>query len=404
MKKMLVGLLVTTVFIASIAWAFQTQPLEQVMSLISNNTSADDADHDTKGATHQDTADSAKRVTLFAGGDMVFHPIVYSPQYETVVPPYDFDQIYKRMATRIAAADYATVTFETVCNPNRPYAGFPMFNTPPESIKAIHDAGFDAFSTATNHCLDADGLEGLRLTLQEMDRQGVARFGCKLEANEPMLMTDVDGIQMAFLNYADAYNGMEVTLKAEEQFHISPLKVDAVCHDIRAAREAGADIVAVYPHWGQEYQTMPSKTQIGWAHQIAEAGADVIIGSHPHVLQPSEWVEYNGRKTFIVYSLGNAVSNQRAAFLGTIDTEIGAFAEMTFVKDKDGARVEEATLLPSTVYIDRVNGKLSYQVALIDDLLNGQYREDLSASELAHIEKLDQRAKAILGQTVPSAI
>lgn len=331
-------------------------------------------------------------VRLLAAGDMVFHPITYSPQYETVVPPYDFSRWFHRIKSTLDDVDYATVTFETVCDSSRSYKGYPVFNTPPEAISVIHEAGFDAYATATNHCLD-QGFDAMLTTLEEMDKAGVSRFGCKREQNEAMLIEDVQGIKIAFLNYADAYNGFEKALQTNQRDLISPLEIDQVCDDIVKAREEGADIVAVYPHWGVEYQTLPNQTQMSWAHQMAEAGADVIIGSHPHVVQPAEWVENNGRKTFIVYSLGNTMSNQRAEFLGTIDTEIGAFVDLTFSKDEHGAKVETAELIPSTVYVNKQNGKPSYEVAFIDDLLQD---DRLTAAEQAHIKRLKERANTIL--------
>ena len=339
-------------------------------------------------------------VKLLSGGDIVFHPITYSPEYEKVVEPYDFSHMFKRLALRLDQADYATITFETNCDTDREYNGFPLFNTPPEAISAIHEAGFDAFATATNHCLDAGGLQGMEKTLKKMDDVGVKHFGTKLNADDDILIEDIKGMKIAFLNYADAYNGLDAALTKEEKPLISPLEIDKVCDDIKKARESGADIVAVYPHWGVEYQTLPNGTQTDLAHQMAKAGADVIIGSHPHVMQPSEWVENDGHKTFIVYSLGNAMSNQREKFLGTIDTEIGAFAEVTFVKDKDGARVEKADLLPSTVYVHDADGKLRYETAIIEDLLRGEFKDELSATDKEHITALEKRAKEILAGEV----
>lgn len=332
---------------------------------------------------------------LFVGGDIVFHPITYSPEYEKVVEPYDFTYMFRRLSNYTEKADFSTITFETVCDPDKDYNGFPLFNTPPQSITDIHEAGFDAFSTATNHCLDA-GFKGMKKTLEKMDDVGVKHFGTKRSADQSILITDVKGIKIAFLNYADAYNGLDEALTSEQRKLISPLEIDKVCKDIKKARDLGADIVAVYPHWGIEYQTLPNETQIAWAHKMAKSGADLILGSHPHVMQPPEWVENNGHKTYIVYSLGNAMSNQREKFLGTIDTEIGAFADITLEKNKDGARVKQVKLLPSTVYVHREAGKLRYEAAIIDDLLNGKYKEELSDSDRKHIARLEKRADEIL--------
>lgn len=338
-----------------------------------------------------------QNIKLLVGGDIVFHPITYSPQYETVVPPYSFSPMFARMQDLLEQADYSTITFEAACNPDLPYNGYPLFNTPPQAISELHELGFDAFATATNHILDAGGIDGLNKTFDEMDRVGVAHFGAHKAGQEAGLLTEIQGIQVAFLNYGEMYNGLEDSLSPEERALLSPLDEEQVIKDIQNAREDGADIVAVYPHWGVEYQVLPKPWQIDMARSFAEAGADLVIGSHPHVIQPTEWVENEGRRSFIAYSLGNAMSNQRTAFMGQSDSEIGAFLEISIKKDKEGARVEEVQVLPSTVYVRQASEGLIYEADLLSRLLDDP---EIPAANKTHLQMLQARAEEILSQSL----
>lgn len=344
------------------------------------------------------TKQAPAQAELLFAGDIVFHPITYSPQYETVVQPYDFSHMFARMADHLKAADFASITFETVCDPDMPYAGYPVFNTPEIAIPTLKKAGFDAFATASNHCLDGAGISSHDKTLRAMDRHHMDHFGTRLPDAPPSpYIKEVKGIKIACLNYAEMYNDNEAALSDADLARLSHLELAAVCRDIAKAKKSGADLIAVFPHWGIEYQTRPSEAQIALAHEIAAAGADLVIGSHPHVINPAEWVDNQGRKSFIAYSLGNAMSNQRAEFLGTIDTEIGCFLRVKVKKTATGTQITEASLLPSTVYVNHKAGGKKYEAGLIKDFLASN---ELTPDERAHMQRLQERAEAILAQTV----
>lgn len=341
-----------------------------------------------------------QRAEVLCGGDIVFHPITYSPQYEQVVAPYDFSHMFVRMEPHLSQANFTTITFETVCDPDIPYAGYPVFNSPTEAIPAMKKAGFGALATASNHALDGTGLSSHDKTLRAMDQAGVDHFGTYLsDKGRTPYIKDIQGIKVAFLNYTEMYNGNEVALADQDLVRLSPLKMDLIRQDIAAARQADADLVAVFPHWGIEYQTLPSPRQRTLAREIVAAGADLVIGSHPHVIAPAEWIDQDGRRAYVAYSLGNAMSNQRAAFLGSIDTEIGCFLRLQLEKDKEGARVKEASLLPSTVYINTKTGGKKYEAGLIQDFLAA---DDLTDQEKTYMKTLQVRAEEILGQPIPT--
>lgn len=344
---------------------------------------------------------SEEKATLIAGGDLVFHPIVYGTDNFIGKEPYHFDDIFAYIKPMVSEADYATITYESASVPSKPYLGFPLFNTPPEGLTAVKNAGFKAIATATNHCLD-QGLEGLDLTLDEAKDVGLKYFGCKRGPEDSQLIEEINGIKVGFLNYSQLYNGLEANVPEAERYKISLFDVETIKKDIAQLKEQKVDIVIVYPHWGIEYQTVPSPEQVQQAHEIADAGADLILGSHPHVIQPSEWYEHGDKKTFIAYSLGNAVSNQRAAYLGTIDTEIGLFAKINLLKKNGVAEVENVTLMPSTVYVHPADGYLAYNICILKDMLEGPRNAELNENDRNHFMALQNRAEEIMAQPLPA--
>lgn len=183
------------------------------------------------------TKQAPAQAELLFAGDIVFHPITYSPQYETVVQPYDFSHMFARMADHLKAADFASITFETVCDPDMPYAGYPVFNTPEIAIPTLKKAGFDAFATASNHCLDGAGISSHDKTLRAMDRHHMDHFGTRLPDAPPSpYIKEVKGIKIACLNYAEMYNGNEAALSDADLARLSHLELAAVRRDIAEAK------------------------------------------------------------------------------------------------------------------------------------------------------------------------
>jgi poly-gamma-glutamate synthesis protein (capsule biosynthesis protein) len=253
--------------------------------------------------------EESQAAELLFTGDMMFH----MPQIEGARladgSGYDFAGSFEAIAPLVEGADLAIANLETTLSGSRlPYRGYPQFNTPDEAAQALKAAGFDVLTTANNHSVDG-GRQGLVRTLEVLDALGFEHTGTKRPEEEGVLVVEVEGIRFAMINGTYGLNGLESYLTAEERMTMIRMIGDGsgITAEIQAVRPL-VDFVIVMPHWGYEYQRQPSSSQKRMASDWLDAGADAIIGSHPHVIQPME-IDEDGR--FIAYSLGNAISNQR---------------------------------------------------------------------------------------------
>lgn len=245
---------------------------------------------------------------------------------------YDYSGCFVDIAPEIQAADYAVCNLEVPLGGGPDYSGFPHFSAPDAYAKALKDAGFDLFLTANNHCLDR-GDKAARRTLTALENIGVDyagtfHDGADREAKVP-LIKDINGIKFGFLNYTYGTNGIEPKAGAE----VALIDKDMMAREIRKTREAGAEIIVVAMHWGLEYMMLPTKNQEDLADFLIDNGVDMIIGSHPHVVQPMK-VVHNDREdkdVLVVYSLGNFLSNMRTA-----DTRGGALVRARVIRDENG--------------------------------------------------------------------
>lgn len=286
-------------------------------------------------------------ITLMAVGDDLLHMgIVKTGTQEDGSLNYDF--LFESISDMLENADVKIINQETILGGNdRGFSGFPRFNSPTEVGDAIAAAGFNVVLQASNHSAD-QGVDGLLScaafwkTHPEVLVTGI--YETEEEVEELPLIT-VDDVTFAVLNYT--YSPNSETIPSSVVGHLNFLcsynernRLDfttlnpQVLSDIERAKEA-ADVVIVCPHWGTEYSTKPSKYQKEFAMQMAEAGADLIIGTHPHVIQPVEWIEAeNGNRALCFYSLGNYVSTQKNA-----QSMLEAMAWVTFHVAEDGISI-----------------------------------------------------------------
>ena len=298
-----------------------------------------------------------KRITIVAVGDLMTH----SPQFPAArtATGYDFDHCFEPVAPQISAADLAMGNFETVLGgESLGYSGFPRFNAPDSYAEALIKAGFDVLTTANNHCLD-QGVPALERTLDTMDRLGVAHTGTartKAEAST-ILMKDVEGVKVAIIAYTYSMNGF--TPPSDKPWMVNQLDKPAIVADIDQAESLGADLVVVSMHNGIEYARQPSDGQQRLEHALIDAGADVVFGSHPHVIEPMETYEVERsdgttETAFIIHSLGNFISNQRDRY-----SDAGVMVKLTFEKDLTyhTTQLTQAEYVPTWVDVTGDAGK-----------------------------------------------
>lgn len=307
------------------------------------------------------------QVTILAMGDMIFHqPIVKNYRSNET---YDFTPIFSNISAEINEADIAVANFEGSVNSNRKLSGFPLFNFPKESIYSLKNVGFDLMSTANNHALDT-GLDGVVETLAHINDSGMKSFGTLSEDGEKGIVVEKKGIKIGFISFTDTLNGMD-SLMRDKEYSVNTFSQDFE-KDLNILKEK-SDIVVVYPHWGNEYQYHPSDRQLFLKEKLQESGANIILGSHPHVLQRYQIEERDNNKFFTIFSMGNALSNQRVEYLKKSGVDTGALVKL--VIEKDNIKVE--TKLKSygvyPTYVNRfwTNGKLNYDLVKLEDIIPG---------------------------------
>lgn len=284
------------------------------------------------------------RVTLIMVGDVLLHtPVEDASRRED--GSYDYTQIFSQTSDLISAADIALVNEEVIIGGEElGVSGYPAFNAPYEIGDALVDAGFDVVLHATNHVLDK-GERGLNncCSYWAGKHPGIEVLGIhdSPEDQAHISVLNVGGFDIAFLNYTYGTNG--IPIPGDMPYAVDMLDESRVISDLQAAEEL-ADFTVVCPHWGTEYRLTPDNSQLKWARIFAENGADLVIGTHPHVIEPVEWIETDDaddivaddRGTLVYYSLGNYVNWTSGTGAGTANRMVGGMACVSLSRDDDG--------------------------------------------------------------------
>lgn len=223
---------------------------------------------------------------------------------------FDYSECFTLVEDDIKNVDFAVANLECPLG-GEPYRGYPAFSAPDAFARQLSESGFDLLQLANNHILDAKGAGVLR-TIKTLDGFGIPHIGAYADASERAerlpYIADVNGMKIAFLSYTYGTNLFD----ASSSVVVDRINRDAIAEDARMARENGAEMVCACLHWGNEYELLPSKYQRSLADFLLTEGVDMIIGSHPHVVQPME-VDFSaggGCGGVVAYSLGNFISNQ----------------------------------------------------------------------------------------------
>ena len=323
---------------------------------------------------------------ISATGDMLMHlPCINAAKSGS---SYDFAPFFTHLQSYIQNADYAVANLETtLAGTDYKYSGYPAFNCPDEIVTGVQQVGFDMLLTANNHCYDTR-TKGFHRTLEVIKEAGMDSLGTVDSVEDAQyLVKDINGIRIGMVCYtyednADpevmAPNGITMSNADEvliNTFYNNDLDTfyTRIKGQIDEMKEAGAEAIVLYIHWGIEYELKENSTQSTIAQKMCDLGVDVIVGGHPHVVQPMDLLtstEDENHKTLCIYSVGNALSNQRRDLmrLNTGHTEDGIVFNFTFSKYSDGTvRVEAADVLPTWVYKSSSGSKDTYQVYPLDD-------------------------------------
>jgi poly-gamma-glutamate synthesis protein (capsule biosynthesis protein) len=317
-------------------------------------------------------------LTLIFAGDIMQH----GPQIEAAWSDHDstfnYHPCFSYIKPLVSSFDLAVANLE-VTLAGAPYTGYPQFSAPDELAVAARDAGFDILATANNHSCDR-GNNGLIRTLRVLDSLGIPRtgtFGDSLDylKHHPLTLTKND-ITFALFNYTYGTNGLPFYPPAI----VNLTDTSRIISDLTAVDRKKTDFVIVFFHWGNEYQSQPSQTQTNLARLCRKHGADVIIGSHPHVLQRMEYDEPSDSLPggfLLAYSLGNYVSNQRDRY-----RDGGAMISFTLSKTWNKKSVINPEYHLTWVHTPIRDGKKQYYI------LPARQFENDSTMDTAALEKL----------------
>ena len=310
-----------------------------------------------------------KVVNLIAFGDYMVH----RPQINAAktADGFDFTGDFQYLKPYIEAADVAMINLETTLTDGaKGYTTFPMFASPIEIARDLKAVGFDVVSTANNHAYDTFG-PGVETTYRALTDAGMDVVGTGENKAEPLIKT-VNGMKIGFLSYTYGLNGNDGVLKnSEKPEAVAVYSEERVDEDMNTLKAAEVDAVVCFMHWGVEYVKEPTAEQKKQAAYLAEKGVDIIFGSHPHVPLGIDNIAHGDRRTFVAYSMGNFVSNQRREYMNTSRVETGQMVRAQLTKDEKGTRV--SAFLPDALYVDKYWGdRLHFDVLPAEAVLSGE--------------------------------
>lgn len=316
---------------------------------------------------YQADAQDTTRISLLFAGDVMGHDSQIASAYEPAKNSYDYSSCFRFVTPLIQAPDLSVANLEvTLAGP--PYKGYPQFSSPDALAVQLQASGFDALVTANNHSVDR-GKKGIERTIFRLDSLGIPHTGTFVDsaarAGQTPLMIRKNGFYLALLNYTYGTNGIPVPKGSI----VNHLDTALMRRDIQIAKALMPDAIIVFTHWGTEYQSLPEKRQVDLTEFCFRQGVQLVIGAHPHVVQPMEWRKEQNQ--FVAYSLGNFVSGQRKRY-----TDGGAMAyveleKISYAPDSSVTRIDTAQYMLQWVYRTVDAQKDYYIIPVIPTDLSG---------------------------------
>lgn len=317
----------------------------ETLSNVEDGTNTQNADTQN---TNEDTT-----FNLTAIGDVMCHNTQYMDAYNSETGEYDFSYVFDDIDYYIKNSSITVANLETTfAGEEKGYSNYPRFNTPDALAYNLKKLGVDVVSTAGNHSLDY-GFDGLSRTIDTLNSADISHVGTykTQEERDTILFKYVKGIKIAFLNYAYGTNG--ITIPSDKPYCINLIDKDLIKNDIENAKSQGADMIVASVHWGTEYSTTPNDEQNELADFLFQNGVNIILGTHPHVLQKMEkrtvtLEDGTTQDGFIIYSLGNFISDQNAK-----NTRTSIILDLQITKHTDDTiTIDNVSYTPIYMYKD----------------------------------------------------
>ena len=327
------------------------------------------APEDNNNDNSQEVSTIPESVTIHmsATGDIMCHLTNVKNAYNSTSKDYDFSNVFKNIKDYTQNADITVGNLETTfAGASRGYTGYPTFNTPEVLGKNLKDIGFDVICTANNHSMDK-GYSGIESTLDFLDEYGLDHMGTarSSEEQDTILVKDVNGIKIAFLAYTYGTNG--ITIPSGKEYCVNLIDKNLIKEHINLAKEKEVDAICVSMHWGTEYRLTPTSSQEELADFLFKNGVNIILGSHPHVLEPIEkrtvtLEDGTTKDGFVIYSLGNFVSGQIYA-----NTKSTVILDIQITKNSEGKiSIDSVNYTPVYLYDAGSGSKSRRRYTLID--------------------------------------
>lgn len=309
--------------------------------------------------------------TMSVIGDIMCHNTQYKDAYISSSDTYDFTYVFQDIKKYIESADIAVGNLETTfAGKAKGYSNYPTFNTPEQLAYNLKDFGIDVLSTANNHCMDS-GFSGLVSTLNYLDDANIDHVGTNStqEAQNEILIKDINDVKIAFLSFTYGTNG--IPIPSNKPYAVNLIDENFILEQLSLAKEQNPDMICVSMHWGSEYQTKQNKEQESLANLLFQNGVDVILGSHPHVLQPMEkktitLEDGTTKDCFVIYSLGNFMSGQTYP-----NTRNSIILNMNFTKnaETDKISIDEISYIPIYMYKSSKGSTQRYKIIDLENTI-----------------------------------
>jgi poly-gamma-glutamate synthesis protein (capsule biosynthesis protein) len=334
-------------------------------------------------------AQDTTRLSLIFAGDIMGHDSQIASAYDPVTKKYDYASCFQFMKPYLEPVDLAIGNLElTLAGP--PYKGYPQFSSPDNLALTLKEVGFDVLVTANNHCVDR-GKKGLERTVEMLDSFGIAHTGTFVDTvsrmNDYPLLVYKNGFTLAVLNYTYGTNGLPVY----KPNIVNLIDTAMIRKDLLKAKASNPDAIIVFTHWGSEYQSLPSQAQKVVAEACFKHGAQLVIGAHPHVIQPMEWRK--DKNQFVAYSLGNFVSGQRKRYTDGGSMAYVELQKISFAPDSAITTIDSAGYYLEWIY-RTVDAKKDYYMLPVSKVENDSvsFIKDAASKEAFRVFAEDSRA------------
>jgi poly-gamma-glutamate capsule biosynthesis protein CapA/YwtB (metallophosphatase superfamily) len=357
-------------------------------------------------------------VNVVAVGDIIIHGEQLKAQLNKVTGEYNFDNNFKHVKPNIISADLALANLETtLAGEEQKYTGYPRFNSPSSIVDTMKNCGFDILSTINNHTIDRGGA-GVLSTVEEIEKRELKASGTRTNVyKKPYIIEEVKGIKIGIISYSyeTPRKGKNKTLNAMEipsnvsnllntfSYEFIEEDLSKIKAQINEMKSQGAEAIIFFIHWGNEYERKPNVHQKKIANALCDYGVDIILGSHPHVIQPIEFItsEKTGKRSLVAYSMGNFISNQQYETTNNRYTEDGIIVNIQIKKNKTSKdiTISEVSYIPTWVHRYSDNSRIVYEVLPLTDALASKEKYNLNkTAEVWRAENSEKSTRVLMGE------